>query len=88
MRPFVVQDFNSFTGRLLCRLGYEQMLDRGTVLSKNVGELWDIKDGAAIRDLKGPDGKPFLDGLKCSELVLGPLLSNGLALILVCLLSV
>ena len=53
-----------------------------------MGELWDIKDGAAIRDLKGPDGKPFLDGLKCSELVLGPLLSNGLALILVCLLSV
>lgn len=88
MRPFVVQDFNSFTGRLLCRPGYEQMLDRGTVLSKNVGELWDIKDGAAIRDLKGPDGKPFLDGLKRSELVLGPLLSNGLALILVCLLSV
>ena len=88
MCPFVVQDFNSFTGRLLCRPGYEQMLDRGTVLSKNVGKLWDIKDGAAIRDLKGPDGKPFLDGLKRSELVLGPLLSNGLALILVCLLSV
>ena len=88
MRPFVVQDFNSFTGQLLCRPGYEQMLDRGTILSKNVGELWDIKDGAAIRDLKGPDGKPFLDGLKHSELVLGPLLSNRLALILVCLLSI
>ena len=88
MRPFVVQDFNSFTGWLLCRPGYEQMLDRGTVLSTNVGELWDIKDGAVICDLKGPDGKPFLDGLKRSKLVLGPVLSNELALILVCLLSI
>lgn len=69
IRPFVVQDFDSFTGRLLCRPGYERMLDRGTFLSKQLGELWDIKDGAAIHSLKGPDGKTFLDGFKRSELV-------------------
>ena len=85
--PFVVQDFNSFTGRLLCRPGYEKILDQGTVLSENTDKLWDIKDGAAIRDLKGPDGKPFLDGFKRSELVLVYVLFIGPVLTYVCLLS-
>jgi hypothetical protein len=66
--PFVVQDFDSFTGRLLCRPGYEKILDEGTVLRKDSEDLLDIKDGMAIQDLKGPDGKPFLDGYKRSEL--------------------
>jgi hypothetical protein len=68
IRPFEVQDFDSFVGRLLCRPGYEKLLDEGTVLSSSGTELSDIKDGQAIRDLKGPDGKPFLDGFKRSEL--------------------
>jgi hypothetical protein len=68
IRPFEVQDFDSFVGRLLCRPGYEKILDEGTSLSNQSGELNDIKDGLAIRDLKGPDGKPFLDGFKRSEL--------------------
>ena len=30
----------------------------------------DIKDGAAVQELQGLDGKPFLDGYKCSKLQL------------------
>ena len=66
--PFEVQDFDSFVGRLLCRPGYEKILDEGTVFSLQPDELTDIKDGSAIRDMKGPDGKPFLDGFKRNEL--------------------
>jgi hypothetical protein len=43
-------------------------MDKGTVFAGEQNELWDIKDGVAIRDLKGPDGKLFLDGFKQSEL--------------------
>jgi hypothetical protein len=45
-------------------------LDEGTVLSNQSDELdnlWDIKDRLAICGLMGPDNKPFLDGLKRSE---------------------
>jgi hypothetical protein len=66
--PFKVQDFDSFMGRLLCRPGYEKILDEGTILSNQLDELTDIKDSSAIRDLKGPDGTPFLDGFKKNEL--------------------
>ena len=69
IHPFVVQDFNSFTSQLLYRPGYERMLDQGTFLLKQLGELWDMKDDTAIHNLKGPDGKTFLDGFKHSELV-------------------
>lgn len=65
--PFVVQDFDSFVGKMLCRPGYEKLLDNGTVFSSHEPFL-DIKDGAAIRGLKGPDKKPFMDGLKRKEL--------------------
>ena len=66
--PLAIQDFNSFVGRLLCRPGYEKILDEGTVLNNETDELRDVKDGAAIRELKGPDNKPFMDGFKRSEL--------------------
>lgn len=65
--PFVVQDFDPFVGRLLSRLGYKNILDRGTVLA-STQELWDIKDGAVIRELRGLDGKLFMDGLRRREL--------------------
>jgi hypothetical protein len=55
---------------MLCRPGYERILDDGTAFSNHGEELWDIKDGEAVRGLKGPDGKPFLDGFKRSELCL------------------
>ncbi|KIK78952.1 hypothetical protein PAXRUDRAFT_162632 [Paxillus rubicundulus Ve08.2h10] len=33
-------------------------------------ELWDIKDGTGITEIVGPDGKPFMDGLRRSDLQL------------------
>lgn len=66
--PYVVQNFDSFVGRMLCRPGYEKILDDGTVFSDHDKELWDIKDAEAIRGLKGPDNKPFMDGFKRNEL--------------------
>ena len=66
--PFVVQDFDAFVGRLLCRPGYEKLMDEATVLHREVDKLRDIRDGAAVQGLQGPDQKPFLDGYKRSEL--------------------
>ena len=68
IRPFDVQDFDAFVGRLLCRPGYEKLMDNATFLHREVDDLLDIKDGAAVQELRGPDGKPFLDGYKRSEL--------------------
>lgn len=68
IRPLVIQDFDAFVGRLLCRPGYEKLMDEATVLHRDMEELLDIKDGAAVQELRGPDGKPFLDGYKRSEL--------------------
>lgn len=67
IRPFVVQDFDEFKAAMLTRPGMEDLLDKGTVFNDQ-SELWDIKDGYGIRDLPGPDGKPFIDGLKRDEL--------------------
>ncbi|KZP26231.1 hypothetical protein FIBSPDRAFT_711143, partial [Athelia psychrophila] len=66
-RPFVVQDFDAFVANLLSRPGVEEALDHGTVLL-NQDELNDIKDGAGVQNLRGPDGQPFLDSLQRSEL--------------------
>lgn len=66
-RPFVVQNFDAFVANLLSRPGVEEALDNGTVLL-NQEELNDIKDGAGMQNLRGPDGQPFLDSLKRSEL--------------------
>ena len=68
IRRLVVQDFDAFVGRLLCRPGYEKLMDEATVLHRDMEELRDIKDGAVVEELQGPDGKPFLDGYKRSEL--------------------
>lgn len=68
IRPLVIQDFNAFVGRLLCRPGYEKLMDKGMVLHADVEELLDIKDGTTVRNLWGPDGKSFLDSYKHSEL--------------------
>lgn len=67
IRPFAVQDLDSFVGRLICRPGMEDLLDAGTVIEPK-SELWDIKDGSVIRDMVGVDQRPFLDGLKRKEL--------------------
>ena len=66
-KPFVVQDYGDFLGSLLSRPGIEEALVQGTLLNE-VHQLWDIKDGTAITEIVGPDGKVFLDGLKRSDL--------------------
>ena len=68
IQPFITQDFDAFVGRLICRPGYEKLMDKVTVLHREVEELQDIKDGTAVQELQGPDGKLFLDGYKHSEL--------------------
>ena len=68
IHPFDIQDFNAFVGRLLCRPGYKKLMDDATVLHREVEDLLDIKDGVAVQELQGPDGKPFLNGYKRSEL--------------------
>lgn len=67
IRPLVVQDFDGFVARMLSRPGFEAILDEGTLRAGNYYKL-DIKDGDAIQELKGPDGKAFMDGCKRREL--------------------
>jgi hypothetical protein len=67
IRPFLVQDFDAFKASLLNRPGMEALLDRGTLFN-DTEDMWDVKDGVAVKELPGPDGKPFWDGLKRSEL--------------------
>lgn len=67
VRPYVVQDFNAFLAGLLSRPGIEEAMDRGTMMNEKC-HMWDIKDGAAMQEILGPDGKPFMDGLKRRDL--------------------
>jgi hypothetical protein len=67
IRPFLIQDFDAFKAGLLSRPGMEAILERGTLFN-DTDDMWDVKDGTVIKDLLGPDGKPFWDGLKRSEL--------------------
>ena len=39
IRRLVVQDFDAFVGRLLCRPGYEKLMDEATVLHRDMEEL-------------------------------------------------
>ncbi|KAF8837231.1 hypothetical protein BDN67DRAFT_909625, partial [Paxillus ammoniavirescens] len=65
--PFVIQDYNEFLARVLSCPGMEAAMDRGMMVNDQ-HQLWDIKDGTAITEIVGPDGKPFMDGLKRSDL--------------------
>ena len=67
IRPFIVQDFAEFKAGLLSQPGMEDAMDCGTILNDE-HNLWDIQDGTGIRELRGPDGRPFIDGLKRDEL--------------------
>ena len=67
IKPFVVQDYGDFVAGLLSRPGMEEAMERGTLLNDK-HQLWDIKDGTAITEVQGPDGKVFMDGLKRSDL--------------------
>ena len=58
-KPYVVQSFDAFLGRILCRPGMEELLEASTTC-KDKHELWDIMDGRAASELKGHDNQPFL----------------------------
>src|SRR6201999_349060 len=67
IRPFTMQDFDVFKASLLSQPGMERLLDRGTRFH-SMHDLWDIKDGLVVRDLKCADGTPFVDGFPHREL--------------------
>jgi hypothetical protein len=45
----------------------EEAMDRGTMFNEKY-QMWDIKDGSIMQEISGPDGEPFMDGLKRREL--------------------
>lgn len=62
IRPYVMQDFHSFLGRLYSQDGIEESILLMQKLRRSNPEvLLDIRDGAAARELKDMDGKPFLE---------------------------
>lgn len=64
---YVHQLLKNWLGRLLSRPGIEDILDSYPITASRRGEggtMSDIWSSPAIRDLKGPDGKPFLEGPK------------------------
>ena len=67
IRPFLIQDLDAFKASLLSRPEMEAILDRGTLFN-DTDDMWDIKDGTRVRELEGPDGTTFWDGLKQREL--------------------
>ncbi len=61
IRPFAVQDLETFIAGLISRPGMEMAMDRGLDLNEKL-EMWDVSDAEEIRDMKGPDGKLFVCG--------------------------
>jgi hypothetical protein len=61
IRPYAYQSFQSFVADLLSRPGVEDMIDRAWKGSGKE-EMWDIWDASLVRELPGPDRKPFFDG--------------------------
>jgi len=45
----------------------EEAMDRGTQFNEKY-QMWDIKDGTIMQEIPGPDEKPFMDGLKRTDL--------------------
>lgn len=64
---YVHQLLKNWLGRLLSRPGIEDILDSYPITASQRGDddvMTDIWSSPAIKDLKGPDGKPFLEGPK------------------------
>ena len=64
IRPFVMQTPESFIAAMLSRPGMEDALARGMGPRQHGSYLEDIGDGHRMQTLRGPDGKPFLQGPK------------------------
>jgi hypothetical protein len=60
VRPFAYQSFPSFVAGLMSRPGLEEILDKAWEGSGKE-DKWDIWDGSVVRELEGPDKKPFSD---------------------------
>ena len=59
IRPFAVQDFDTFVGSLLCRPGVEEMIEAMSCLeAKDL--VADIAEGEIVRDIVDTDGLPFV----------------------------
>ena len=66
-RPFVMQDFHDFVGRLLSRPGVEAALQQSKERVRN-DVVEDILTADGVGEIKGPDGLPFLSGGQPQEL--------------------
>lgn len=62
VKKFLHQEMGQWIARLLSRPGVEDCLENPHFSTDGI--LRDIWDGSALRELKGPDGKPFLLGPK------------------------
>ena len=60
---FVHQDFNHWLGRVMCCQGVEDQVDRNMLNNGHhvTSDHCDVWDTHTFRDLKGADGKPFID---------------------------
>jgi hypothetical protein len=67
-RPFVMQDFHDFVGRLLSRPGMETAIQQSGLRVRDDDTVEDITTADGIRAIKGPDGVPFLSGARDQEL--------------------
>ncbi|KAJ3563554.1 hypothetical protein NP233_g8865 [Leucocoprinus birnbaumii] len=60
IHQYVVQDFREWLARLYARPDIEDLLDRDVLGSEGEDEMRDIWDGTALKELRGADGRPFM----------------------------
>ena len=61
IRAYPMQSFRAFVGGMLSRPGMEEAITRAQKMMAEDGEIWDIMEANAVRNLPGPDGRLFLD---------------------------
>ena len=61
VRPYIMQSFTDFAGKLYSRPGVEDLIRRTRKCMAEDAEIRDINQASAIRDFKGADGKTFVD---------------------------
>lgn len=61
IRPYVMQSFTDFVGKLYCRPGIEELIRRTREYVKESEDVWDINQASAIREFRGIDNKIFVD---------------------------
>ena len=61
IKPYQMQNFRDFVGRMYCRRGIEEAIAHWKNFVDDGGDVRDINQGDCIRNLRGHDGKRFLD---------------------------